>query len=80
MRWQITYYVSVCVCDCAGLFGNVLTCGFRWGGRRDWEADLRVKNLMIILESIEFSFFILSGLNLKCYLNCFWITSIQNLC
>ena len=41
MRWQITYYVSVCVCDCAGLFGNVLTCGFRWGGRRDWEADLR---------------------------------------
>ena len=44
---------------CAGLFGDVLTCGLRGKGRRDWEVDLRYgvkKNNMIKLESIKLSF------------------------
>ena len=38
------------VCVCAGLFGDVLTCGLRVEGRKDWEVDLRYgekKNHMI---------------------------------
>ena len=45
---------------CAGLFEDVLTCGLREEGRRDWEINLRygVKdNYMITLESIELRFF-----------------------
>ena len=45
---------------CKGLFGNVLTCGLRGEGRRDFEVDLRYgvkNNHMIKLESIELSFF-----------------------
>ena len=40
-------------CVCAGLFGDVLKCGLRGEGRKDWEVDLRYgakKNLMITLE------------------------------
>ena len=51
MRCRITY------CFWAGLIGDVLTCGLREEGRRDWEVDLRYgvkKNHMITLESIEF--------------------------
>ena len=48
-RCRITYCVSVCVC--AGFFGDVLTCGLRGEGRRDWEIDFRYgekKNHMIV--------------------------------
>ena len=44
---------------CAGLFGDVLTCGLRGVGRRDWEVGLRYgvrMNHMITFESIEFFF------------------------
>ena len=54
MRCRITYCVNV------GLFGDVLTYGFRGEGRRDLEVDLRYgvkKNHLITLESIEFRFF-----------------------
>ena len=42
-----------------GFFGDVLICGLRREGRRDWEIDLRYgvkKNYMITLESIDFFF------------------------
>ena len=45
--------------ECAGLFQDVLTCGLRGEGRRDWEIDFMFglkKNHMITLESIELSF------------------------
>ena len=35
---RLTYYMSVYY---AGFFGDVLTCGLRGEGRRDWEVDLR---------------------------------------
>ena len=44
---------------CAGLFGDILTCGLTGEGRMDWEVDLRYgvkKNHKITLDSIEFSF------------------------
>ena len=51
--------MTVCVCDCASWFRDVITCSLRGEGRWDWE-DLRfgVKNNHIItLESIAlFSF------------------------
>ena len=43
---------------CAGLFGDLLTCGLRGRDRRDWEVYLKYvvkKNHMITLESIEFN-------------------------
>ena len=43
-----------CVCVCAGLFRDILTCGLREEGRRDWEVDLRYKEESY--ESIEFNF------------------------
>ena len=40
MRCQITCCVSVGVC--AGLFGDVLTCGLRGEGSRDWLSRFKV--------------------------------------
>ena len=43
---------------CAGLIGDLLICGLRGEGRRDWEVDLKYgvkKNHMIIFDSIELS-------------------------
>ena len=44
------------------LFGDVLICGSRGEGRRNWEVNLRYgekKNHMITFESIEFSFYVI---------------------